>query len=196
LGHEVIGREEKITPEYLEKTGIEFIISSGYALIIRPPIPSLYRKRIINLHISFLPYGRGIYPNFWSFFDGTPKGVSIHCIDEDIDTGEILFQQQVLFSADDTLKTSHGKLMSALEDLFYLKWPELEKGYAEAVKQKDFGDKGTYHTRIESERFIDLLPRHWDTPVSLVSEMGAEFLLAAEFWDQYEQERQHCSVKG
>ena len=50
---------------------------------------------IVNLHISYLPWNRGAHPNFWSFFDATPTGVSIHLIDKGIDTGPIIVQKKV-----------------------------------------------------------------------------------------------------
>ncbi len=59
----------------------------------------LYNQKIsiINLHISFLPWNRGAHPNFWSFYDDTPKGVTIHLIDEGIDTGAIIYQKEITF---------------------------------------------------------------------------------------------------
>ena len=50
-------------------------------------------KTLINLHISYLPYNRGSYPNYWSFKENTPNGVSIHHIDDGIDTGPVLVQK-------------------------------------------------------------------------------------------------------
>ena len=35
------------------------------------------KGKIINLHISFLPFNRGYYPNLWSHQEGTPSGVTI-----------------------------------------------------------------------------------------------------------------------
>ena len=41
--------------------------------------------------MSFLPYNRGSHPNFWSFVENTPKGVSIHEVSNGIDDGDIIF---------------------------------------------------------------------------------------------------------
>ena len=43
------------------------------------------KRPIVNLHISYLPFNRGSHPNYWSFVENTPKGVSIHEIDEQIE---------------------------------------------------------------------------------------------------------------
>ena len=59
----------------------DLIISFGYKKIINQNILNIVKRPIINLHISYLPYNRGKYPNYWSFVNKTPKGVTIHEID-------------------------------------------------------------------------------------------------------------------
>ncbi len=189
----VIRRTGEITLDFLKEKNIDFIISSGYAPIVKEPIISAYKSRIINLHNSHLPYGRGIFPNFWSFFEGTQKGVTIHFMNEGIDTGEIIFQKEVSFSNDHTLKTSHDKLMIELEQLFFEKWNDLIKGNYELIDQKHLNSKARYHSRLESERFMDLLPEKWDTPVVEVEEMGAEFSFSGQFWEKYDSEIQELN---
>ena len=46
--------------------------------------------------MSYLPWNRGADPNFWSILEDTPKGVTIHIMDESIDTGDILYQKDPL----------------------------------------------------------------------------------------------------
>jgi len=43
-----------------------------------------------------LPYNKGSHPNFWSFIENSPKGVSIHEIDEGIDTGKLIASKKLL----------------------------------------------------------------------------------------------------
>ena len=52
-----------------KKNAIEsdLIISFGYKKIIKKKVIKLTKRPIINLHISYLPFNRGTYPNFWSF---------------------------------------------------------------------------------------------------------------------------------
>tara|TARA_R110002096_G_scaffold94239_1_gene212278 strand:+ start:540 stop:1289 length:750 start_codon:yes stop_codon:yes gene_type:complete len=49
----------------------------------------------INLHPSLLPYNRGMHPYYWSIINDTPAGVSIHFINSEIDSGSVLYQQQI-----------------------------------------------------------------------------------------------------
>ncbi len=103
-GHEVVCSEENITKidDKLQKT--DFIISFGYQYILKKDFLERFTNRIINLHISYLPWNRGADPNLWSFLEDSPKGVSIHYIEEGIDTGKIIVQKSVEHLPEDTLK--------------------------------------------------------------------------------------------
>jgi methionyl-tRNA formyltransferase len=58
------------------------------ALLTLPPLGCL------NLHPSLLPAYRGPSPGFWVLRNGEPyTGVTIHLMDEHLDTGDILLQQ-------------------------------------------------------------------------------------------------------
>lgn len=71
---------------------------------------ALTRRAIINCHISYLPYNRGSYPAVWSIIDDTPAGVTIHVIDEGIDTGPIVARELVLKHPNDTGETLYARL--------------------------------------------------------------------------------------
>ena len=60
--------EEKFDIDFLKMNEIELIINSGYGPIISEDIIDYYSNKIINMHNSYLPNGRGIYPNLWSIF--------------------------------------------------------------------------------------------------------------------------------
>ena len=88
----------------------DFIISYGYRHIIKKDIIDFFKNRIINLHISYLPYNRGADPNLWSLLDGTQSGVTIHYMDYHLDTGDILVQNKVTFNSNATLASSYEKI--------------------------------------------------------------------------------------
>lgn len=181
-------REPLVTLDELRALAVDFIISSGYAPIVKPPIIDAYPGRVINLHNSYLPYGRGIFPNFWGFFHDTPKGVTIHEIDAGIDSGRILAQRLVEFTPDDTMRTSHDRLMVALEALFYETWDDIAAGRLTPRDHPPSTLPVPYRTRLESERLLEMLPEVWNTPGAVVERMGAEAALAVDFWDAIEAE--------
>jgi len=65
-----------------------------------------------NLHASLLPDYRGAAPINWAIINGETKtGVSTFFIDEKIDTGNIILQEEVLISETATVGELHDKLM-------------------------------------------------------------------------------------
>ena len=121
-GDEITIFFDKINAEFVKDKKIDFIISDRYEHLIKEDVINLLQNKIINLHPSLLPWSRGYYPNFWSIFDDTPKGVSIHKIDKGIDTGDILVQKEIFFEDEDTLKTTYHKVRVAIVNLLFDNW--------------------------------------------------------------------------
>ena len=97
----------------------DLVVSFGYRHIIKADQIKRSTAPIINLHISYLPWNKGSHPNFWSHYDSTPTGVSIHLVDEGIDTGPIIFQKYVNIDTKKfTFENSHRLLVDEIEDLF------------------------------------------------------------------------------
>ena len=115
----VILLENKITRHDILEFKPDYIISYNYKFIIKKDVLDLLPNKFINLHISYLPWNRGAYPNVWSFLDETPKGVSVHIIDEGIDTGDVLVQEKVPLDEErETLASSYVNLHVAIRKLF------------------------------------------------------------------------------
>ena len=146
---------------------IDFIISYGYRYIIDREVIAKFPKKIINLHISYLPWNRGSDPNLWSFLEDTPKGVSIHFIDEGIDTGDLIAQQLIESQPNDTLRSSYNRLIESVERLFMKEWFQICSGN---VHGKPPSGKGTYHSRLDIKTVEHLLIKGWDTPVNQLVE--------------------------
>ncbi len=144
IGEEVIYTEEKVNLELVKKINPDFIISYNYKHIIPKEVVKAYYPRIINLHISFLPYNRGYYPNVWSFLEDTPKGVTIHLVDEGVDTGDILVQKEVFIDEEkETLRSSYLKLHREIQELFKENWESIKTLKIKPVKQHGGGQSIT-----------------------------------------------------
>jgi methionyl-tRNA formyltransferase len=107
----------------------------------------LFPKGCINLHPAFLPYNRGNYPNVWSIVEKTPAGVTLHYIDEGLDTGDIVAQEKVVIEPTDTGGTLYRKLELAALELFQRTWPSIELGTAPRRRQR--AEPGTCHRRTD-----------------------------------------------
>ena len=187
-GHTVEATTDKITLDFLRASGVDLIICSGYQPIIKEPIISEYDHKIINFHNSYLPYGRGVFPVVWSFLEGAPNGVSIHFIDQGIDTGDIIAQRKVQFSDHETLRIFHNRLMTELEKLFFDNWQRILDQDHPVIRQQDLGIETRYHSRVDSERVMDLLPKRWDTPLVEVADLAADLSLSGQFWEAHDAE--------
>jgi len=143
-GEEVIYREDKVTTNDVKKVGPDFIISYNYKYIISKEIIDCVGGKAINLHISYLPYNKGSHPNIWSFIEDTPKGVTIHYIDEGIDTGDIIVQKEVFIDEEkETLKSSYEILHKEIQELFKENWERIKTGDIKAKKQTGGGASTT-----------------------------------------------------
>tara|TARA_B100000902_G_C27302491_1_gene913611 strand:- start:154 stop:939 length:786 start_codon:yes stop_codon:yes gene_type:complete len=153
--------KKKVTWEDLRK--FNSIISFGYQHIIEKEVLRKLNIPIINLHIGYLPYNRGSHPNFWSFIDNTPSGVSIHEIDENIDTGNIIFQKQIDFNLLKnrkklTFSSTYKILMEEIEKLFIQNINDLINGRFKSFKQMGVG---SFH---EKKQLLPVL-NSWDQNV-------------------------------
>ncbi len=166
---EVITIVEKITLQELQTINPEIIVSYNYRFILKPEIFSFPRLGTVNLHVSYLPWNRGADPNFWSHVENTPKGVTVHYIDDGIDTGDIIGQELVEFSDDDTLKTSYEKLHQTMQKLFCSLWQDIRIGMARRSKQ---AGEGTFHLAKDKDPFLPLLKKGYDTPISVLAGQG------------------------
>lgn len=83
---------------------------------------------IFNCHLSLLPFNRGKNPNVWPIIDGTPAGVTIHQIDEGIDSGLIVCQQEIMVDILDTGESLYRRLCQAMLELFKSKCDEILRG--------------------------------------------------------------------
>ncbi|MEN3027940.1 MAG: UDP-4-amino-4,6-dideoxy-N-acetyl-beta-L-altrosamine N-acetyltransferase [Aquificaceae bacterium] len=140
IGEEVIYMEEPIDLELLKNINPEFIVSYNYKHIIPEEVIKSYHPKIVNLHVSYLPYNRGAHPNVWSFLEDTPKGVSIHLVNKEIDTGDILLQKEVFIDEDkETLRSSYIKLQREIQKLFKDNWDSIKSLKIKPFKQHGGG---------------------------------------------------------
>lgn len=160
---------DKISIDFVKR--YDFIISFGYRHIIKKDIIEEKKGKIINMHISLLPYNRGADPNLWSYLEDTPKGVTIHLMDEGLDTGDIIARKKVTDDEEnDTLKTSYDRLINEITDLFINKMDDIlynSSNIAYSQKQLENGFY-TFHYLKDKEPYMYLLEDGYNTKVKLL----------------------------
>jgi len=79
--------------KWCEKYQIDFIVLAGYMRILSPDFTKKWNGKLINVHPSLLPAFPGINAIQQAYDYGTKIiGVTVHYIDEGVDTGKIIDQ--------------------------------------------------------------------------------------------------------
>ena len=91
---------------------MELIVLAGYMRFIGKVLLESFPRRIINLHPAYLPNFPGahsIQDAYEAKVDFT--GVTVHFVDEGVDTGEIILQRQVPVEPGDTADTLAARVL-------------------------------------------------------------------------------------
>jgi methionyl-tRNA formyltransferase len=82
----------------------DLVISIYLNQLIKRELIELPSQGCLNIHPALLPRNRGLFPYFWVLANGDKEtGVTLHWVDEQFDTGEILLQEVILVEDDDTI---------------------------------------------------------------------------------------------
>lgn len=86
----------------IEATSPDLLVCVSYHTILRAPLLDRFPKRVINAHLAPLPRYRGRAPLNWAIINGeTETAVTVHYIDEGVDTGPILVQERIPIHPDE-----------------------------------------------------------------------------------------------
>lgn len=97
-----------------------------------------------NLHASLLPDYRGAAPINWAIINGETKtGATTFFIDEKIDTGAVILQEETTIAPDDTAGVLHDKLMNTGAHLVVETLKKIADGTATTKIQPDSTDLKT-----------------------------------------------------
>jgi methionyl-tRNA formyltransferase len=131
-------------------------LSLFFAYIMRPEFLEIFPREVINLHPGYLPYNRGVYANVFSILDDAPAGVTLHYVDQGVDTGDIIARLPVLVEPDDTGKTLYRRLEKACLELFWETWPQVSSGTNPRTPQDPAEGSAHSFGDIEGLDLIDL----------------------------------------
>jgi methionyl-tRNA formyltransferase len=98
-------------------------------------------KGTFNLHASLLPNYRGAAPINWAIINGETKtGVSTFFIDEKIDTGDMILQEESEILPEEDAGSLHDKLMAIGSQLVLKTVSLIEMGQVETIPQRETKD--------------------------------------------------------
>lgn len=97
------------SPEYrrqVQQARVDLVVSVAAPQIFGKELLALPPGGCINVHNALLPFYRGIMPSFWVLANGERyTGVTVHSMSERVDAGDIIVQEKVEITPEDTLHT-------------------------------------------------------------------------------------------
>jgi phosphoribosylglycinamide formyltransferase-1 len=114
----------------------EWIVLAGFMRILSPEFVRLFQGRIVNIHPSLLPSfpGRDGIGDAWRY--GVKiTGVTVHLVDEGVDSGLILAQQATEIRPEDTLETLEQRIHEIEHAIYWKTLSDLFRGILSAERR-------------------------------------------------------------
>lgn len=122
-------------------------------------------KGTFNLHASLLPQYRGAAPINWAVINGEKEsGVTTFFLQHQIDTGNIIFQEKVPISENETAGELHDKLMAVGAELVVKTLTAITQGNAPSIPQSQI----TGPLREAPKIFKETCQIDWNKPMDKV----------------------------
>lgn len=138
--------------DFLNKLSLikpELIVVVAYGKILSESILNLPAHGCINVHASLLPKYRGAAPISWAIINGEEiTGITTMLMDQGLDTGDILLQEEIKISDEDTTETLSRKLSELGASLLLKTIKGIKDG---SVKPKHQSGEATYAPVIKKE---------------------------------------------
>lgn len=131
-----IKRPEEV--EKLKQYPADIYVVAAFGQILSQEILDIPELGCLNIHASLLPKYRGASPIQHVIIDGEEKtGITIMQMDAGLDTGDMLYQKEIVISPKDTYASLHDKLMVLGGEAIVEALPLLEQGKLVPRKQED-----------------------------------------------------------
>lgn len=112
----------------IDKHEVGLIVLAGFMKLFQPAFVQKYRNRIVNIHPALLPAFPGAHPVSDTLAYGVKiSGVTVHFVDEGVDSGPIIAQASVPVYDNDDEKSLHARIQIEEHRLY----PQVIKRYAE-----------------------------------------------------------------
>ena len=152
----IVDFEAKTFINKLNLLSPDLIVIAHFEKLIQREIINIPNFGCINVHPSLLPYYRGMSPQHWPIINGEHEtGVSVHFVDENADTGDIILQKKVQITS--------NMYVSDLQLEFIKVYKTIVIESINLIKQQNFIPmkqshlKGTYYGKLKRKQCrIDL----------------------------------------
>jgi methionyl-tRNA formyltransferase len=143
LKHENINSDEFFS--IIEKYNCDLFVSMSFNQIFKTRIINLPKYKTINCHAGKLPFYRGRNILNWALINDEKEfGITVHYVDEGIDTGDIILQRAYQIVDKDNYKTLLERAYIDCASILYDAVVMFKKGIVKAKKQVDIHPIGFY----------------------------------------------------
>ena len=102
---------DRVILSQLQKYQIDWAVLAGFMRLFGPQLVSAYRNRIFNIHPALLPSFPGVNAIKRAWETKVPvTGVTVHFVDEGIDTGPIILQEEVKIAPGESLESLEKRI--------------------------------------------------------------------------------------
>lgn len=134
--------------EVLEQLGADVLVTAAYGQILSQRNLDAAPFGVVNAHASLLPAYRGAAPANWAIRNGEQvTGVTTMHTDIGVDTGDIIYQEQVAIADDDTAESLLLRLSQVAGPLMVKTLTDLEAG--NAPRQKQDASSASYYPMLK-----------------------------------------------
>jgi methionyl-tRNA formyltransferase len=153
--HNDVNREAFI--EMTGRHGADIYVSMSFDQIIRKRIMDSAPKGFINCHAGALPFYRGRNTLNWALINGEKRfGVTVHHMDDGIDTGDIIVQRFAEITDADDYASLLEKAVSLCSEILPEALLNIARGEELRVKQQSIDPLGFYCSRRKAgDEWID-----------------------------------------
>ncbi len=128
----------------------DLIMVNSYSMKLHPDVLAIPRRGGVNVHGALLPEYRGSNPIQWALLNNEPEtGVTLHYMDANFDTGDIIAQRRVPIFLADTWRDVQARVLTTAEDLLAEELPGLLSGTNSRVPQDE--SRAHYYGRRRPE---------------------------------------------
>lgn len=147
--------------ERLAQLAPDLIFVWSYPMILPREVIEIPRLGCVNLHMGLLPQYRGVNGLKWALLNGESEtGVTLHYMDEGVDTGDMIARASFPITGDDDLVSLMRKARYAGIHLLKNTWLGIADGSATRMPQ-DESIAGYYSSAMKPSREID-----WSRPAA------------------------------
>lgn len=143
--------------KFVESQKCDILVSMSFNQIIKKELINVSKLGFINCHAGALPFYRGRNPINWALINGEKNiGVTVHYIDEGIDTGDIIVQDFIDINEIDDYSSMLNKGFEQCADSLLNGLDKISSKEFVATEQSSIHPVGFYCSRrVIGDEYID-----------------------------------------